>query len=70
MISASSISRTPPNLGPISGFPTTVHQCQNNENERKKKNLIKIVEALLRKGAGATFDWLFFDNSKLTDFDC
>ncbi len=21
-------------------------------------------------GAGATFDWLFFDNSKLIDFDC
>ncbi len=24
----------------------------------------------LVRGAGATFDWLFFDNSKLTDFDC
>jgi hypothetical protein len=24
----------------------------------------------LALGAGATFDWLFFDNSKLTDFDC
>jgi hypothetical protein len=23
-----------------------------------------------KKGAGATFDWLFFDNSKLIDFDC
>ncbi len=22
------------------------------------------------EGAGATFDWLFFDNSKLIDFDC
>jgi hypothetical protein len=22
-----------------------------------------------RRRAGATFDWLFFDNSKLTDFD-
>ncbi len=22
------------------------------------------------RGAGATFDWLFFDNSKLIDFDC
>ncbi len=21
-------------------------------------------------GAGATFDWTFFDNSKLIDFDC
>jgi hypothetical protein len=21
-------------------------------------------------GAGATFDWLFFDNSKLINFDC
>jgi len=21
-------------------------------------------------GAGVTFDWLFFDNSKLIDFDC
>ncbi len=25
---------------------------------------------LLFKGAGATFDWLFFDNSKLINFDC
>ncbi len=25
---------------------------------------------LSAKGAGATFDWLFFDNSKLIDFDC
>ncbi len=23
-----------------------------------------------KTGAGATFDWLFFDNSKLIDFDC
>jgi hypothetical protein len=22
-----------------------------------------------QRGAGATFDWLFFDNSKLTDFN-
>ena len=22
-----------------------------------------------RKGAGATFDWMFFDNSKLIEFD-
>ncbi len=22
------------------------------------------------RGAGATFDWTFFDNSKLIDFDC
>jgi hypothetical protein len=25
---------------------------------------------LFNPGAGATFDWLFFDNSKLIDFDC
>ena len=24
---------------------------------------------MLLKGAGVTFDWLFFDNSKLIDFD-
>jgi hypothetical protein len=24
----------------------------------------------LEAGAGATFDWTFFDNSKLIDFDC
>ncbi len=22
-----------------------------------------------KKGAGATFDWMFFDNSKLIEFD-
>jgi len=31
--------------------------------------LIKLIEPKYM-GAGATFDWLFFDNSKLTDFDC
>jgi hypothetical protein len=25
---------------------------------------------LKSRGAGATFDWLFFDNSKLINFDC
>jgi hypothetical protein len=27
------------------------------------------VEYALIKGAGATFDWLFFDNSKVINFD-
>ncbi len=31
---------------------------------------LKILIRTNLKGAGATFDWLFFDNSKLTDFDC
>ncbi len=31
--------------------------------------LIKLNN-VLSLGAGATFDWTFFDNSKLIDFDC
>jgi hypothetical protein len=29
-----------------------------------------LVFTVVTLGAGATFDWLFFDNSKLIDFDC
>ncbi len=33
-------------------------------------NIKKIVLTLrIRKGAGATFDWMFFGNSKLIEFD-
>ncbi len=30
----------------------------------------KCITGAKHWGAGATFDWLFFDNSKLIDFDC
>jgi hypothetical protein len=31
--------------------------------------LVTAGHAQLSPGAGATFDWMFFDNSKLIEFD-
>jgi hypothetical protein len=38
------------------------------QNQTEHQKICK--PSLHRKGAGVTFDWLFFDNSKLIDFDC
>jgi hypothetical protein len=35
-----------------------------------ESELVSIIFPRVFVGAGNTFDWLFFDNSKLIDFDC
>ena len=44
-----------------------------NQSWSLSNTKVKVKDSFFREsraGAGATFDWLFFDNSKLTDFDC
>jgi hypothetical protein len=36
--------------------------------EKRSKRKFDIIQIILM-GAGATFDWLFFDNSKVINFD-
>ncbi len=46
--------------------------CDDLKRGRFEKHFLKIFLFGVphSTGAGATFDWLFFDNSKLIDFDC
>jgi hypothetical protein len=47
---------------------TKIRTLKTNQNQKEHQKICK--PSLHRKGAGVTFDWLFFDNSKLIDFDC
>jgi hypothetical protein len=38
-------------------------------NGAEHQSWVYSLQAWAAKGAGATFDWLFFDNSKVINFD-
>ncbi len=49
--------------------PDVTGECNFIKMWETIKRFLIIIFYTLKMGAGATFDWLFFDNSKVVNFD-